>query len=501
MTSLVSGKTLEVRALKIVAGLEAEKTNLFLQALASAASSGKDSSGAVRQVLAGKVESGASGRARPKEAAVDPEKEKEKVSGEREKTSERPRKADGDRDKEKEREREKRRAQRDAEHEAEKEKQRRALKEERDGERAQQDEEKERERRRKERKERAAAMEAEKEKEREKEQAAAAAAEKESTMVGDRMEISEAPRSSDARPARPTTARRAPPKLPTNVKSVVGGGTNEGNKAGPKEGSGGPSGLKDAPVLSAGHHHPSSSSTSSAGGGGGGGATAAPMAAVSVIVDDGPDEEEEEEPPEVGGEVDGGGLGLRAQDTTTPQSGNPTEQQGALVRDIMREEKSLSQEGGKENGPRLMGRTSQREREKEKGGKDKPTGIILDSRRRKEKLSAAGEIDKLRGSVQSLCRAANPLGKCMDYLSEDMDLMSAELQGWRSESRSQWSGWKDEAGKTNGGLEPLQQELSELDEQIRQQRLKNNALKATIFQNDDHIQSLLNNITQGHSRR
>lgn len=328
-------------------------------------------------------------------------------------------------------------------------------------------------------------------------------------MVGDRMEISEAPRSSDARPARPTTARRAPPKLPTNVKSVVGGGTNEGNKAGVKEGSGGPppslgggpSGLKDTPVLSAGHHHPSSSSSSAGGGGGGGGATAGPMTAVSVIVDDGPDEEEEEEPPEVGGEVDGGGLGLRAQDTTTPQSGNPTEQQGALVRDIMREEKSLSQEGGKENGPRLMGRTSQREREKEKGGKDKPTGIILDSRKRKEKLSAAGEIDKLRGSVQSLCRAANPLGKCMDYLSEDMDLMSAELQGWRSESRSQWSGWKDEAGKTNGGLEPLQQELSELDEQIRQQRLKNNALKATIFQNDDHIQSLLNNITQGHSRR
>lgn len=47
----------------------------------------------------------------------------------------------------------------------------------------------------------------------------------------------------------------------------------------------------------------------------------------------------------------------------------------------------------------------------------------------------AKEIEKLRTSIQTLCKSALPLGKVMDYLQEDVDAMQHELQLWQSESQ------------------------------------------------------------------
>lgn len=45
------------------------------------------------------------------------------------------------------------------------------------------------------------------------------------------------------------------------------------------------------------------------------------------------------------------------------------------------------------------------------------------------------EIEKLRVSIQTLCKSALPLGKIMDYIQEDVDAMQNELQLWHSENR------------------------------------------------------------------
>ena len=36
---------------------------------------------------------------------------------------------------------------------------------------------------------------------------------------------------------------------------------------------------------------------------------------------------------------------------------------------------------------------------------------------------------------QTLTRSANPLGKLMDFLQEDVDSMQRELETWRNENR------------------------------------------------------------------
>ena len=37
--------------------------------------------------------------------------------------------------------------------------------------------------------------------------------------------------------------------------------------------------------------------------------------------------------------------------------------------------------------------------------------------------------------LQTLTRSANPLGKLMDFLQEDVDSMQRELETWRNENR------------------------------------------------------------------
>lgn len=45
------------------------------------------------------------------------------------------------------------------------------------------------------------------------------------------------------------------------------------------------------------------------------------------------------------------------------------------------------------------------------------------------------QVEKLRGSIQTLTRSANPLGKIMDYVQEDLHSMQKERDTWRSENK------------------------------------------------------------------
>ncbi|KAM9248885.1 TRAF3-interacting protein 1 isoform 3-T3 [Dugong dugon] len=66
---------------------------------------------------------------------------------------------------------------------------------------------------------------------------------------------------------------------------------------------------------------------------------------------------------------------------------------------------------------------------------EKEKSLVYESAWKKEKDIVSKEIEKLRMSIQTLCKSALPLGKIMDYIQEDVDAMRNELQLWRSESR------------------------------------------------------------------
>lgn len=56
------------------------------------------------------------------------------------------------------------------------------------------------------------------------------------------------------------------------------------------------------------------------------------------------------------------------------------------------------------------------------------------------------EIEKLRGTIQMLTRSANPIGKLMDYLQEDIDSMQKEWKTWHGEYSVNTLALKQEEG-------------------------------------------------------
>lgn len=60
---------------------------------------------------------------------------------------------------------------------------------------------------------------------------------------------------------------------------------------------------------------------------------------------------------------------------------------------------------------------------------------MSEAARKKERELVSREIERLRSSIQTVCRSALPLGKIMDYIQEDMDAMQNELHTWRRENK------------------------------------------------------------------
>ncbi|KAJ8781650.1 hypothetical protein J1605_010908 [Eschrichtius robustus] len=120
--------------------------------------------------------------------------------------------------------------------------------------------------------------------------------------------------------------------------------------------------------------------------------------------------------------------------------------------------------------------------------------LVFESAWKKEKDIVSKEIEKLRGSIQSLCRSALPLGKIMDYLQEDVDAMQKELQLWRSESRQHAEALQAERSITDCAMEPLKAELAELEQLVRDQQDKICAVKASILKNEEKIQKMVHSI-------
>ncbi|XP_076119832.1 TRAF3-interacting protein 1 isoform X2 [Alosa pseudoharengus] len=117
--------------------------------------------------------------------------------------------------------------------------------------------------------------------------------------------------------------------------------------------------------------------------------------------------------------------------------------------------------------------------------------LVSEAARRKERELVAREIERLRSSIQTVCRSALPLGKIMDYIQEDMDAMQNELQVWRRENKEHAQALLQEQKITDSAVEPLKAELSELEQLIRDQQDKICAVKSNILRNEEKIQKMV----------
>ncbi|XP_003390429.1 PREDICTED: TRAF3-interacting protein 1-like [Amphimedon queenslandica] len=188
----------------------------------------------------------------------------------------------------------------------------------------------------------------------------------------------------------------------------------------------------------------------------------------TLILDQkGKSEEEEEEEEEEFIVQDQIPLGPSSETLSESQS----KPEGALTKTLMAAKERFGGDEGKGGGPRSV--------------------TITEAQRKRERELIEKEVSKLQSSIQSLSQTANPLGKIMDYVQEDLDSMEQELEMWKKENSQYAETLRREEKITEDELTPLKEQLAELSAKIDEQYDLISASKATILDNDQRIQQML----------
>merc|ERR1719310_2323409 len=154
------------------------------------------------------------------------------------------------------------------------------------------------------------------------------------------------------------------------------------------------------------------------------------------------------------------------------------DQHGKLVQDL------LAQKKQEEERERLR-KEEEQTREEVDDGQSK--GIVMGKlKKKKTQASAIGEIDiaKLGEMIQALCQAANPLGKSIDLVHQDIANMGKELDKWKAQYAEATEQYQRELMQTESQLQPLYQKVAELDDLLQDQRVKIRNSRSRIAEND-----------------
>jgi TRAF3-interacting protein 1 len=102
-----------------------------------------------------------------------------------------------------------------------------------------------------------------------------------------------------------------------------------------------------------------------------------------------------------------------------------------------------------------------------------------------------GDLEKMRQAIQSLVQQTGPLGTCLDFIQEDISLMSGELHKWEEECRRYEVEYDEARKKTKEKLIPLRNELDEINDQIAEQISLISATKNSNLKMEEKIQATL----------
>ena len=106
------------------------------------------------------------------------------------------------------------------------------------------------------------------------------------------------------------------------------------------------------------------------------------------------------------------------------------------------------------------------------------------------------QVSTLRNSIQTLCQSSNPLGRCLEYVQEDLESMGKELESWRTLRHRRAGELADEEATTTSALVGLKGELEKMDDLLKEKRAQIRFAKASIIKNDATIENLLSRVVR-----
>jgi TRAF3-interacting protein 1 len=104
------------------------------------------------------------------------------------------------------------------------------------------------------------------------------------------------------------------------------------------------------------------------------------------------------------------------------------------------------------------------------------------------------DLEAIKEYVQQITKSCNPLGKLVDILGDDIDSMNKELANWIKDNKIYKDKYDDEMKKSDETLLPLQNELLELEDSIRDEQTQIKAIKSRLIKNEKIIQNLITNV-------
>ena len=104
------------------------------------------------------------------------------------------------------------------------------------------------------------------------------------------------------------------------------------------------------------------------------------------------------------------------------------------------------------------------------------------------------DLEAIKEYVQQITKSCNPLGKLVDILGDDIDSMNKELAMWIKDNKIYKDKYDDEMKKSDETLLPLQNELLELEDSIRDEQTQIKAIKSRLIKNEKIIQNLITNV-------
>jgi hypothetical protein len=107
---------------------------------------------------------------------------------------------------------------------------------------------------------------------------------------------------------------------------------------------------------------------------------------------------------------------------------------------------------------------------------------------------SATDMEALLQAVQRLVTSTAPLGKCMDFVQEDLSQMSREGERWIGEYRKKIDVYEEARKRTEEELNPLRAQLQELDVEVKRETDVIEGVKRNIFKNEARIKQLLRSV-------
>ncbi|GMH58238.1 hypothetical protein TrST_g4541 [Triparma strigata] len=145
----------------------------------------------------------------------------------------------------------------------------------------------------------------------------------------------------------------------------------------------------------------------------------------------------------------------------------------------------------------------QEEEKRQQDGEEKvddgKKGIKLSLNLKKSSAASVGgmsitDMENLTKAVQRLVMSTAPLGKCMDYVQEDLSQMQKEGAKWSAHFRNNIDAFTEAQKRTSTEIEPLRATLLDLEDQVEEIKEKIAGKKLNISKNDAKIQALLRQV-------